>query len=204
MTAIPTNSATTDSTLLERVRDWQDDQAWARFVSQYEPRLRAACRVYGLVGHSADDCCQEVWTKVAFAMRRFHYDPGRRFQYWLQTFFHSRIKDVLRASRGRGAEVQAAGDVAFEQFCREHDQDDEERDSAILAMLSRAKHIQDTVQSRVTPDNWEAFRLIAIEGHQVADAAALHGRKYVTVYRSYKRISQMIADERHHPDSLAG
>jgi RNA polymerase sigma factor (sigma-70 family) len=204
MTAMPTNGRTTDPRLLERVRDWRDSQAWARFVSHYQPRLRAVCRVYGLVGDSADDCCQQVWIKLASAMRRFHYDPGRRFRYWLHSFFHSRIKDVLKASYGQCVEVQMAGDVALDPSRPEHDRDDEERDPDILAMLSRAKQVQDTVQARVTPDNWEVFRLIAIEGHPIPVAAELLGRKYITVYRSYRRMSQMIAEERRRRDGLAG
>ena len=63
-------------------------------------------------------------------------------------------------------------------------------------MLSRAKEVQDAVQARVTPDNWEVFRLVAFEGQPIAEAAELLGRKYITVYRSYKRVSRMIADER--------
>jgi RNA polymerase sigma factor (sigma-70 family) len=129
-------------------------------------------------------------------MRRFHYDPGRRFRYWLRSFFHSRIKDVLKASHGQCAEVQMADDVAFDPVRRGYDADEEELDPDILAMLSRARQVQDAVQARVTPDNWEVFRLIAIEGHSIPEAAELLGREYTTVYRAYKRVSQMIADER--------
>ncbi len=88
---------TTDPELLERVPRLARQPGVGSFVSHYNPRLRAVCRAYGLVGDSADDCCQQVWIKLASAMRRFHYDPGRRFRYWLQSFFHSRVKDVLRA-----------------------------------------------------------------------------------------------------------
>jgi RNA polymerase sigma-70 factor (ECF subfamily) len=204
MTAMPTSGRTTDPKLLEQVRDWRDSQAWARFVSHYQPRLCAVCRVYGLVGDSADDCCQQVWIKLASAMRRFHYDPSRRFRYWLRSFFHSRIKDVVKASQGQYPEVQMTGDVAFDPFGSEHDHDDEERDPEILVMLRRAKQVQDAVQARVTPDNWEVFRLVAIEGHPIPEAAELLGREYITVYRSYKRVSQMIADERRRRDGLAG
>jgi DNA-directed RNA polymerase specialized sigma24 family protein len=70
-------------------------------------------------------------------------------------------------------------------------------------MLSRAKQVQDTVQARVTPDNWEVFRLVAIEGQPIAVAAELLGRKYITVYRSYRRVNQMIAEERRRRDVLA-
>jgi DNA-directed RNA polymerase specialized sigma24 family protein len=87
-------------------------------------------------------------------------------------------------------------DVALDRFRPEPDRDDEPSDPEILAMLRRAEEVQDAVRHRVTPDNWEAFRLIAIEGCPIVDTAAFLGREYTTVYRAYKRVSRMIADER--------
>jgi RNA polymerase sigma-70 factor, ECF subfamily len=200
----PASGRTTDPELLERVRDWRDNQAWARFVGHYEPRLRAICRAYGLIGASADDCCQQVWIKLASAMRRFHYDPGRGFGRWLRVYFHCRLKDILRASRGQGRDVPMTEDVAFNRCRPEPDSDDEPCDPEILAMLRRAEEVQDAVRSRVTPENWDVFRLIAIEDCPIADTAALLGREYTTVYRAYKRVSRMIADERRRRDAIAG
>lgn len=70
------------------------------------------------------------------------------------------------------------------------------RDEKIVAMLRRAAQVQDAVKARVTPENWEVFRLVGIEGWPVAEAAALLGRQYTTVYRSYKRVAGMIEQER--------
>lgn len=190
---------TTDPLLLEQIRDWRDGQAWTRFVIQYEPCLRAICRAHGLVGAAADDCCQQVWIKLAVAIRRFHYDPGRRFRYWLLRFFHSRVTDVLRASRGRPAEWPLDGDVAAEgdAFVL----DDEPCEPEIAAMLRRAEAVQAAVRARVAPGNWELFRLVAIEGQPVADVARALGREYATAYRAVTRVSRMIDDERRRHES---
>jgi RNA polymerase sigma factor (sigma-70 family) len=195
MEPMPTNGRTTDPKLLEQVRDWRDDQAWSRFVSHYDPRLRVVCRAYGLVGASADDCCQQVWIRLASTMRRFHYDPGRRFRSWLQSFFHSRVKDVLRASRALGTERPMIGDIAVDGEPPEPDAD-EPCDPEISAMLRRAEAVQEAVRARVAPETWEVFRLVAIEGQPVGDAARSLGREYTTVYRAFKRVSRMIDDER--------
>jgi hypothetical protein len=71
-------------------------------------------------------------------------------------------------------------------------------------MLHRADQVQDAVRRRVTPENWEAFRVIAIEGQSVAEAARFMGREYTTVYRAFTRISRMIDDERRRLDGPAG
>jgi RNA polymerase sigma factor (sigma-70 family) len=195
MASTLTNGRTTDPRLLERVRDWRDSQAWARFVAHYEPHLRAVCRAYGLVGASADDCCQEVWIKLAATMRRFHYDPGGRFRSWLGSFFQSRVKDVLKASRGRCIQVTMSDDVAFD-LLRPGPDEDEPCDPEILAMLRRAEEVQDAVRARITPENWEVFRLIGIEGWPIADTARSLDKEYTTVYRSYQRVSRIIEAER--------
>jgi RNA polymerase sigma factor (sigma-70 family) len=190
---------TTDPTLLRRVRDWRDGPAWSRFVSHYEPALRAVCRHYGLTGPSADDCCQQVWIKLATAMRRFHYDPGRRFRAWLRCFFHSRVVDVLRSSKQDGAALSLSEDM-IHNACRGDEGYRAPCDAEILEMLRRALEVQDAVRARVKPDNWEAFRLIGIEGLPVPHVAALLGREYTTIYRAFQRVSRMIAEERHRRD----
>ncbi len=191
----PMHDRTTDPELLERVRDWGDDEAWQRFVIRYEPHLRAICRTYGLVGASADDCCQQVWVKLASAIRRFRYDPGRRFRSWLFAFFHSRIRDLRRASRSPWVEWPMTDEVAIDASLPEHDAD-EPSDPEIAAMLARAEAVQGAVRARVAPASWEVFCLVAIEGQPIADVARSLNREYTTVYRAFKRVSGMIDDER--------
>ena len=195
METSPRSDRTTDADLLERIHDWQDNQAWQRFVIRYEPRLRAVCRAHGLVGESADDCCQQVWVKLASAIRRFHYDPGRRFRYWLLSFFQSRVRDVLRASPPPTIEWPMIGEVAIDVDLTEQGADGP-HDPEIAALLSRAEAIQAAVRTRVVPTSWEIFDLVAIEGRPVADVATSLGRPYTTVYRAFRRVSRMIDDER--------
>lgn len=190
----PGSARTTDPSLLERVRDWRDDQAWTRFVAQYEPRLRGLCAAHGLVGAQADDCCQYVWLKLASAIRRFHYDPGRRFQHWLLAFFKCRILDMLRSSRIPWTERPLDDEIASGP---DHPGDHGDACGPELAdMLRRAEAIQDAVRARVAPASWEVFRLVAIDGRSVSEVARSLGREYTTVYRSYTRVSRMIDDER--------
>jgi hypothetical protein len=89
-----------------------------------------------------------------------------------------------------------AEDDALDRCRPMPDGDDEPGDPEILAMLRRAEEVQDAVRSRVTPENWEVFRLVGIERRPIAETAMVLGREYTTVYRAYKRVSRMIADER--------
>ena len=203
MTPMVRSGRTTDPGLLERVRDWSDSEAWARFMDHYQPHLRSVCRGYGLVGDRADDCCQQVWIKLASAMRKFHYDPGLGFRNWLHVYFHCRVKDVLKSARNRPPEVQLSEDAVAGRPASVLP-DDGPEDPVIRAMLRQAREVQDAVRARVTPDNWEVFRLVAIEGRSVAEAAAALGREYMAVYRAYRRVVGIIAEERRRRDNHAG
>lgn len=203
MTSMVRSGRTTDPGLLERVRDWSDSEAWARFMDHYQPQLRSVCRGYGLVGDRADDCCQQVWIKLASAMRKFHYDPGLGFRSWLHVYFHCRVKDVLKSVRNRPPEVQLSDDAAA-GLPASVLPDDELDEPVIRAMLRQAREVQDAVWARVTPDNWEVFRLVAIEGRSVAEAATSLGREYMAVYRAYRRVVGMIAEERRWRDNHVG
>lgn len=195
MASVPSRGRTTDPGLLERVRDWQDREAWYRFVEHYEPHLRAVCRRSGIVGERADDCCQYVWEKLAAEMRRFRYDPGQRFRGWLQWFFGNRVRDYRKAFKAQRFEGPLSDDLAMDAIGPGY-VDEPLRDPLILAMLRRAEEVQTSVRARVTPDNWEAFRLIAIEGAPIAEAAELLGRQYAAVFRAYKRVCRMVDAER--------
>ena len=151
---------TTDPHLLERVRDWRDGRAWTRFVAQYDPRLRAICRARGLAGQAADDCCQYAWLKLADAMQRFHCDPGRRFGAWVLRFFDSRVVDALRASRPPETPLPLDDVVAGEAGTAW----DERSDPEFAEILRRAEGVPQAVRARITPESWETFRLVAIEG----------------------------------------
>jgi RNA polymerase sigma-70 factor (ECF subfamily) len=197
MAIVPSRGRTTDPRLLERVRDWQDHEAWYRFVAHYEPHLRAVGRRYGFVGEGADECCQYVWEKLATEMRRFRYDPGQRFRGWLHGFFGNRVRDFRKIFKAHVLVLEEPLIAGLASGAIDSDDVDEPpRDPLILAMLSRAEAVQGSVRARVTADNWEAFRMIAIEGFPVAEVAKLLDREYAAVFRAYKRVCRMIDAER--------
>src|SRR5688572_20994005 len=74
----------TNESLLIRVRDAQDHEAWRMFVDLYMPLVHRYCASQGLQPADAHDATQEVFLLVSQAIRRFQYDPERgRFRGWL-------------------------------------------------------------------------------------------------------------------------
>jgi len=74
----------TRPSLLLRLRDSQDEQAWREFISLYEPLLLRMMRQRGLQEADACDVAQQVVLAVSQTIERWQPD-GRRasFRRWL-------------------------------------------------------------------------------------------------------------------------
>src|SRR5437588_509207 len=76
----------TRASLLVRIRDGRDRDAWRQFVRLYAPVVYGFARKRGLQDADAADLMQEVFRSVAAAAGRLDYDPARgTFRSWLYT-----------------------------------------------------------------------------------------------------------------------
>lgn len=88
------DAGTTSSTLLNRLCDWRDHDAWLDFFTRYDPVIRVHCRRYHFDAETIDEVCQHVWIDLTRRMRTFRYDPGRKFRGWLGSLCNSRAIDL--------------------------------------------------------------------------------------------------------------
>jgi RNA polymerase sigma factor (sigma-70 family) len=100
-------SPVTRASLLLRIRDSRDEQAWRQFVEIYAPLVDHYGRKCGLQAADAADLAQEVLQVVARVVNRFEYDPRRgSFRGWLFTVTRNKLRKLLardrRAARGTG------------------------------------------------------------------------------------------------------
>ncbi len=98
------DSPGTRPSLLVRIRDPGDREAWRQFVALYAPLIHSLCRQRGLQDADAADLTQEVLRAVVAAVPGLVYDPVRgSFRGWLDTvtchrlhdFRDSRLREVL-------------------------------------------------------------------------------------------------------------
>ena len=97
----------TQPSLLVRLKDAHDREAWERFVDLYAPLVYAFVRKRGLQDADAADLTQDVLRQVASAAKSLIYDPRRgSFRAWLFTVVRNRLTDHWRAAarveRGSG------------------------------------------------------------------------------------------------------
>ncbi|HMQ15829.1 MAG TPA: sigma-70 family RNA polymerase sigma factor [Phycisphaerae bacterium] len=84
----------TRRSLLVRVRDADDDAAWAEFETLYRDLITRYARVRGLQPADADDVCQAVMARLCRSLRRFEYDSRKgRFRTYLYRAVRNAIVD---------------------------------------------------------------------------------------------------------------
>ena len=83
-------------TLLNRLRDGRDGDAWREFIHLYGPVVYGFARNRGLQDADAADLMQEVLRSIARNAARMEYDPKRgTFRGWLYTVTRNKIYNFL-------------------------------------------------------------------------------------------------------------
>jgi RNA polymerase sigma factor (sigma-70 family) len=94
------DETSTDPKLLQRVRDWRDDEGWLEFYRRYGPVIKAHARRSGLSADEAEDVVQNTMLKVATYLPNFEYDRTVcRFRTWLNQVVNQRILAIWSARR---------------------------------------------------------------------------------------------------------
>src|SRR5918997_643845 len=103
----------TSLSLLGRIHQSADRQAWDRLNGLYAPLLARWLRKYDVQTSDVDDLVQEVLMAVARDLKSFEHggQPGA-FRAWLRAILANRLRNFWRA---RGRRPQARGDADLER-----------------------------------------------------------------------------------------
>jgi RNA polymerase sigma-70 factor (ECF subfamily) len=87
----------TRTTLIKRLKNWQDQASWQDFFDTYWKLIYGVAVKSGLTGTEAQDVVQETMFSVAKHMPNFRYDRNKgSFKAWLMTMTRWRITDQFR------------------------------------------------------------------------------------------------------------
>jgi RNA polymerase sigma factor (sigma-70 family) len=194
-----TESPATRPSLLLRVRDAADQEAWQQFVDLYAPLIYKLGRRRGLQDADAADLTQEVFRSIASAIKELDYDRRHgTFRGWLYTVTRNKLADLLTA---RKPAERGSGDTAHQLFLQEQpDRDsdywDTEYERRVFAWAVGR------VRGEFKHATWQAFQLVAVEGKSGEEAASTLGMSIGAVYmakcrvlaRIKKQVRQIAAD----------
>jgi len=87
----------TRHSLLQRLKNWEDQSSWRDFFDTYWKLIYSFARRAGLSEPEAQDIVQETVLSVARGIQGFNYDPSiGSFKSWLMQITRRRIGDQLR------------------------------------------------------------------------------------------------------------
>jgi RNA polymerase sigma-70 factor (ECF subfamily) len=166
-----TFSPTTRASLLLRLRDRQDHEAWVEFVSIYEPVAYRLLRRHGLQDADAREVMQELFMAVSRSIDR--WDPARErgsFRGWLARVIRNLVINWLKHKERRviasvGSDLQSMLDNLPAESAAESAEFDRELHRVLFQRAA------EQVREEVQPATWQAFWETGVVGTS-AEAAA--------------------------------
>ena len=187
---------TTRPSLLIRIRDASDHDAWNQFVDAYAPLIHHSARKKGLQEADASDITQDVLRQVSDSIGRFQYSPDRgSFRAWLFTVTRNRILNFFtRDSRT----AKGSGDTSVRQLLEQQPASDEE-----LADWDHEleKHLfacaVEKARPEFQPNSWQAFWKTAVDNQDASSVAEeldiSVGAVYIAKSRVLARLKEVVA-----------
>jgi len=183
----------TRSTLLIRLKDRADQDAWRTFDHLYRPLLVSYARFRGLGDADADDTAQQCVEVVL--VRIADYEHAASFKSWLRAIADHKVTDRLRARAGRAREIQPATG-ALE--AAPHPAPDAEGEWGRQWSMAHIRHCAEQARAEVADSTYAAFRGCAIDGREPAAVAAALGitvnQVYVAKHRVLERIRSIMLE----------
>jgi RNA polymerase sigma-70 factor (ECF subfamily) len=186
--------ATTDISLIDRVRMDKEDQAsWHQFMDIYRPLVTHWCRRINIKSTDTEDVCQDVFTSVLMSINRFNKAKETdTFRGWLRTITRCRIVDYLRrkthevpAMRNIDIEAEVAPLVEPEELS---DSDNESRKASRDVLRAAVKAVQD----RSDDNTWQAFIRTAVDDQNATDVAKELGMNSDAVRQAKSRVTKRL------------
>jgi RNA polymerase sigma-70 factor (ECF subfamily) len=185
----------TSATLLERLRDRNDAEAWRVLVELYTPLLTGWLRRYALQGADVDDLVQEILAAVVREAPRFRHSgrPGA-FRHWLRTILANRLREFWRARR---SQPTGTGDSDFVQMLDQL----EDPESGISHLWDQehdrhiARRLLEKLEPRFAPSTWLAFRRVVLDEARPDVVAAELGLTVNAVFIAKSRVLQRLRQE---------
>jgi RNA polymerase sigma-70 factor (ECF subfamily) len=196
-----TDPQSTRASLLLRLRDPRNEEAWEQFVEIYSPIVYGFCRNQfyqnqRLQEADAADVTQEVMRAVARAMERFEYDRQRgKFRNWLLTVTRSKLSNFFRS---RQRQQEPHGNTSIQDLM-DREPSASEQSSWDTEYHGRLFHwAAEQLKPTIQESTWQAFWRTTMGEEDAAKVAAelklTVGAVYVAKSRVLARLKQKIQE----------
>jgi RNA polymerase sigma factor (sigma-70 family) len=187
-------SPETRPSLLVRLIDRTDQEAWHEFAQIYGPVVYRLALRKGMQHFDAEDLAQQVLTAVSKAIDRWQIDRARaKFRTWLHRIAHNLIINALT----RGARDRATGSAgSFEQLLQQPASDGP--DSDLVRMEFRREVFRwaaEQIRHEFRPATWDAFWLSAVENQSIEQVAERLQISCGAIYAARSRVMRRLKEK---------
>ena len=179
----------TSLTLLDRLRQPDQPDAWNRFARLYAPLLLEWATAQGLQNADAEDLVQTVLVKLIGQLPTYDKHAGQTFRGWLFTVCRNECHNfrTRRATRPLPGTDEALTTVPAPQLGDDPDEAEYRR-----ALFHRALQV---VRVDFSPAVWTAFTRVALDGVAADSVAAELGVTANAVYLARNRVLTRVRGE---------
>lgn len=190
----------TRATLIQRLKNWQDQSSWQDFFDTYWKLIYNTALKGGLSEVEAQEVVQETMIAVAKHMPSFKYDPAiGSFKGWLLGMTRWRITDQFRKRQPTYECYPSSYQTSTDVRTVERLIDPASQDLNALWDAEWEKNLLDAaiakVRRRLDPQKYQVFDLYVNKDWSPVKVAAAFDIPTGQVYLAKHRVTEMIVEE---------
>jgi len=200
MAKTPDDLNPTRWSLVNRLKNHEDQQSWQDFFDTYWKLIYAVARQAGLTDSEAQDAVQETVISVAKMMPRFKADPSAgSFRGWLLRLTRRRIVDQLRRRPPHGGTKTSRPGESSRTTTVERIPDPA---SLVLESAWNAEWQKNLIETaleklkdKINPKQYQIFHLLVVKNLPAAQVAELSRVNVDNVYLTKHRVAALLKKE---------
>lgn len=178
----------TRNSLIMRLPNQGDQDAWEQFVAIYDPLIYRLARLKGFQDADARELVQDVLLAVSKAVHRWEPDKNRgRFRDWLFRIARNLMINFMTRKKHQSI---ANGDADLTLLLDQQIDPTSEQSALFDLEYGRQMFLRasDRVREQVTSNTWQAFWKTTVEGKTIPEIAAELGMSIGAVHIARSRV----------------
>lgn len=182
----------TRASLLIRIRQTDDHDAWNEFAQIYRPAIIRLARMKGLQNADAEDLAQQVLVSISRAIQNWQPDPSKaRFRTWLSKVTQNAVLNSIT----RQKPDQATGEDDPTRLNNLAESDQQATQLNVELRREAFRYAANEIKSEFHLSTWEAFWLTSVDNLSPEVAAKRLEKSVGAVYAARSRVMRRLKEK---------